>query len=252
MTFGAKKLLRGLLCDLWTALCSPCKRTNQRLMIWILRAVRAPYDGARLPTQLRLKQSCEQKKLSLPNLRHVGHWRVPASLGQSTPIHLRFVWPSSPMMGVTERAAAKVSWLVRAADTLPHEWSNSGTNIERYFEAKVFRSSEIHRSKSFGKNDFRREAWYSQPWRLFPTRALSKLVGWISWFILNARCSVGMFHVQSTCRNRFGPTWLGMNRLSCIIHLAGLMKVNCRSASLISISRTRSHLLDPESIEKES
>jgi len=41
--------------------------------------------------QLRLKQSCEQKKLSLiPNFRHVGHCRVPASLGQSTPIHFLF------------------------------------------------------------------------------------------------------------------------------------------------------------------
>lgn len=40
-------------------------------------------------TQLRLKQSCEQKKLSVPIFRQVGHWSVPASLVQSTPIHFR-------------------------------------------------------------------------------------------------------------------------------------------------------------------
>lgn len=45
----------------------------------------------RKPTQLRLKQSCEQKKLSAPILRQVGHCRVPATLSQSTPIHFRVV-----------------------------------------------------------------------------------------------------------------------------------------------------------------
>lgn len=40
-------------------------------------------------TQLRLKQSCEQKKLSVPAFKQVGHCKVPASLGHSTPIHLR-------------------------------------------------------------------------------------------------------------------------------------------------------------------
>jgi hypothetical protein len=40
-------------------------------------------------TQLLLKQSCEQKKLSVPLFRHVGHCRVPAGLEQSVPWHLR-------------------------------------------------------------------------------------------------------------------------------------------------------------------
>lgn len=48
-------------------------------------------DHPRAPTQLRLKQSCEQKKLSVPILRQVGHCKVPASLGQSTPMHFRTV-----------------------------------------------------------------------------------------------------------------------------------------------------------------
>lgn len=40
------------------------------------------------PTQLFLKQSCEQKKLSLrPSLRHVGHCNAPASLVHSSPMH---------------------------------------------------------------------------------------------------------------------------------------------------------------------
>ena len=43
----------------------------------------------RQPTQLRLKQSCEQKKLSVPIFRHVGHCSVPAFLSQSTPMHFR-------------------------------------------------------------------------------------------------------------------------------------------------------------------
>ena len=38
-------------------------------------------------TQLFLKQSWEQKKLSLPILRQVGHCRLPASFLQSTPMH---------------------------------------------------------------------------------------------------------------------------------------------------------------------
>lgn len=39
-------------------------------------------------TQFFLKQSCEQKKLSLmPSFRQVGHCSEPASLGQSTPRH---------------------------------------------------------------------------------------------------------------------------------------------------------------------
>lgn len=39
-------------------------------------------------TQLFLKQSCEQKKLSLvPSFKHVGHCNEPASFSHSTPIH---------------------------------------------------------------------------------------------------------------------------------------------------------------------
>lgn len=42
-------------------------------------------------TQFFLKQSCEQKKLSLiSSFKHVGHCRVPASFGQSVPMHMRF------------------------------------------------------------------------------------------------------------------------------------------------------------------
>lgn len=42
-------------------------------------------------TQFRLKQSCPQKKLSLPIFWQVGHCRVSASLSQSPPAHLRTV-----------------------------------------------------------------------------------------------------------------------------------------------------------------
>lgn len=45
----------------------------------------APYEGTRKPTQLLLKQSCEQNELSFPSFRHVGHCRAPASFGQSVP-----------------------------------------------------------------------------------------------------------------------------------------------------------------------
>lgn len=34
-----------------------------------------------------MKQSCEQKKLSLPILRQFGHCRAPASFSHSTPMH---------------------------------------------------------------------------------------------------------------------------------------------------------------------
>lgn len=44
------------------------------------------YEGTRKPTQLLLKQSCEQNVLSFPSFRQVGHWRVPASFLQSSPI----------------------------------------------------------------------------------------------------------------------------------------------------------------------
>ena len=45
--------------------------------------------GQTKPTQLRLKQSCEQKKLSVPIFRQVGHCRLPALFSHSTPIHFR-------------------------------------------------------------------------------------------------------------------------------------------------------------------
>lgn len=48
--------------------------------------IRVPYEGTRKPTQLLLKQSCEQNVLSFPIFRQVGHWRVPASFLQSSPI----------------------------------------------------------------------------------------------------------------------------------------------------------------------
>lgn len=42
------------------------------------------------PTQFFLKQSCEQKKLSLPSFWHVGHWSCPASLLHPALWHCRF------------------------------------------------------------------------------------------------------------------------------------------------------------------
>jgi hypothetical protein len=55
-------------------------------------------DDQWLLTQLLLKQSCEQKKLSLPIFRQLGHCKVPASFWQSTPMHLRFTAPSVVML----------------------------------------------------------------------------------------------------------------------------------------------------------
>lgn len=57
------------------------RQHNFRLTIHML----VPYEGTRKPTQLLLKQSCEQNELSFPSFRHVGHCRAPASFGQSTP-----------------------------------------------------------------------------------------------------------------------------------------------------------------------
>lgn len=59
--------------------------------------IRVHYEGTRKPTQLLLKQSCEQKLLSFPSFRQVGHWRVPASLLQSSPIQ-RFLLASLAAM----------------------------------------------------------------------------------------------------------------------------------------------------------
>lgn len=51
-------------------------------------------------TQFFLKQSCEQKKLSLmPKVKHLGHCRAEASLSQSTPRHFLLVGGSSAMVG---------------------------------------------------------------------------------------------------------------------------------------------------------
>lgn len=55
------------------------------------------YEGTRKPTQLLLKQSCEQNVLSFPSFRQVGHWRVPALLLQSAPIQ-RFLLASVAAM----------------------------------------------------------------------------------------------------------------------------------------------------------
>ena len=60
--------------------------------------MRVPYEGTREPTQLLLKQSCEQKQLSFPIFRHVGHCKVPASFGQSTPMHRFFVDATSAIV----------------------------------------------------------------------------------------------------------------------------------------------------------
>lgn len=56
-------------------------------------------DDHRIHTQFFLKQSCEQKKLSLmPSLRHVGHCKDPASFSQSTPKHFFFAGGSEVMV----------------------------------------------------------------------------------------------------------------------------------------------------------
>jgi hypothetical protein len=63
-------------------------------------------------TQLFLKQSCEQKKLSLmPSFRHVGHCRLPASFSQSTPRHFFLVGGSDVMTaGVEGTRYSRTSW----------------------------------------------------------------------------------------------------------------------------------------------
>jgi hypothetical protein len=64
--------------------------------------------GGGWPTQFRLKQSCEQKKLSCTfALRQVGHCSVPASFSQSAPRHMRLVGAvalASGMLGDGRRA----------------------------------------------------------------------------------------------------------------------------------------------------
>jgi hypothetical protein len=50
-----------------------------------------PLKTGLLCTQLRLKQSCEQKTLSFPIFWQVGHCSEVASFSQSLPKHLRGV-----------------------------------------------------------------------------------------------------------------------------------------------------------------
>lgn len=76
-----------------------------------------PCEGTREPTQLILKQSWEQKKLSFPSFRHVGHCRVPASFGQSAPMHCFF---------------AEVS----AAMTTTYGWASEGSSGRRRLRRK--------------------------------------------------------------------------------------------------------------------
>jgi hypothetical protein len=114
-TLGVMKLWRKLLCDLCRALCvlyatlglqrqpAESRAVTYSTLTREFRAVkddRAPAEKDEL-TQFLLKQSCEQKKLSLmPSLRQVGHCRVPASLPQSSPMHLRVATVADPMAGV--------------------------------------------------------------------------------------------------------------------------------------------------------
>lgn len=60
--------------------------------------IHVPYEGTRKPTQLLLKQSCEQNVLSFPSFRQVGHWRVPASFLQLSPIQSFLLGPVAAMM----------------------------------------------------------------------------------------------------------------------------------------------------------
>lgn len=63
-------------------------------------------------TQFFLKQSWEQKKLSLiPSFRHVGHCSEPASFSQSALRHLRLVGGSSVMMGERQKSVVEI-WMV--------------------------------------------------------------------------------------------------------------------------------------------
>lgn len=64
----------------------------------LLIHVHVPYEGTRKPTQLLLKQSCEQNVLSFPSFRQVGHCRVPTSFLQSSPIQSFLLGPVAAMM----------------------------------------------------------------------------------------------------------------------------------------------------------
>jgi len=76
----------------------------------------------RLPTQLRLKQSCEQKKLSRPIFRHVGHWSVPASLGHSSPRHFQGAATSAVMFAIEPAEVTKKAPAVYASKAQQLSW----------------------------------------------------------------------------------------------------------------------------------
>lgn len=76
------------------------------MLLWLLyesirldfEKVKRSFNGAH--TQFFLKQSWEQKKLSLtPSFKHVGHCKEPASFSQSAPKHFFFVGGSDVMVG---------------------------------------------------------------------------------------------------------------------------------------------------------
>ena len=82
---------------LWTTLCSDCtKLANGATRHWAF----VPCKGTRSPTQLFLKQSCPQKALSFPIFKHVGHFKSPASLGQSTPMQDFFTGSNAAIFDV--------------------------------------------------------------------------------------------------------------------------------------------------------
>lgn len=82
--------LGSILLDLCSVLCVGYMFRN-RVNV---RSESSKTSGGRLHgiqfTQFFLKQSWEQKKLSLPCSLHLGHWRVSASFGQSSPAQWRF------------------------------------------------------------------------------------------------------------------------------------------------------------------
>jgi hypothetical protein len=72
---------------------------DARLLAWKVWSWRS----GRLCTQFLLKQSCEQKKLSLSIFLQVGHCSELASLSQSTPRHFRLGGTSvSPIFAIFE------------------------------------------------------------------------------------------------------------------------------------------------------
>lgn len=96
-TFNAAiKGLTGRLMDLFVGDLPDCKYGFGRTI-----HMHVHYEGTRKPTQLLLKQSCEQNEFSFPSFRHVGHCRAPASFGQSIPTQGFFIG-SGVVIGVIE------------------------------------------------------------------------------------------------------------------------------------------------------